>query len=73
MTNEELTMLRCMVEYIEQISSNDYVYGKSHKIHDEMVCDSVSLESCQRWLGAEQNKAGRSRLKNLMIGETNAA
>ena len=56
MTNEELTMLRCMVEYIEQISSNDYVYGKSRKIHDEMVCDSVSLESCRRWLGAEQNK-----------------
>ncbi len=73
MTNEELTMLRCMVEYIEQISSNDYVYGKSRKIHDEMVCDSVSLESCQRWLGAELNKASSSRMKQLLIGETDAA
>lgn len=73
MTNEELTMLRCMIEYIEQISSNDYVYGKSHRIHDEMVCDSVSLEACQRWLGAEQNKARKSSLKKLLIGGTNAA
>ena len=69
MTNEELVMLRCMVEYIEQISSNDYVYGKSSKIHGETVCDSVSLESCHRWLGAEQHKAGKSHLKQLMIGE----
>jgi hypothetical protein len=54
MTNEELTMLRCMVEYIEQISGNDYVYGKSSKIHGETVYDSVSLESCRRWLESEQ-------------------
>ncbi len=64
MTNEELTMLRCMIEYIEQISSNDYVYGTSRTIHGEMVCDSVSLESCQRWLGAEQNK----RLQGIQEG-----
>lgn len=70
MTNEELIMLRCMVEYIEQISSNDYVYGKSSKIHGETVCDSVSLESCRRWLGAEQHKAGKPYLKQLMIGGT---
>jgi hypothetical protein len=56
MTNEELTMLRCMVEYIEQISSNDHVYGKSSKIHGETVCDSVSLESCRRWLESEQDR-----------------
>ena len=71
MTNEELIMLSCMVEYIEQISSNDYVYGKSSEINGETVCDSVSLESCRRWLGAEQHKAGkahRSHLKRLMIG-----
>jgi hypothetical protein len=54
MTNEELTMLRCMVEYIEQISGNENVYGKSSKIHGETVCDSVSLEACRRWLESEQ-------------------
>jgi len=58
MTNEELTMLRCMVEYIGQISGNVNVYGKAVSIHGEMVCDSVSLESCQRWLESESYKAG---------------
>ena len=61
MTNEELTMLRCMVEYIDQISGNVNVYGKSEKIHGEMVCDSVSLESCRRWLESESYKAGESK------------
>ena len=73
MTNEELIMLRCMVEYIEQISSNDYVYGASSEINGKTVCDSVSLESCRRWLGAEQHKAAkshRSHLKRLLIGGT---
>ena len=73
MTNEELIMLRCMVEYIEQISSNDNVYGASSEISGETVCDSVSLESCRRWLGAEQHKAAkshRSHLKRLLIGGT---
>ena len=47
MTNEELLMLRCMVEYIESISGNDYVYAHNNS-------DSVSLEECRRWLESEQ-------------------
>jgi hypothetical protein len=49
MTNEELLMLRCMVEYIEKISSNDYVYAHT-------TTDSVSLEECRRWLESEQHR-----------------
>ena len=47
MTNEELFMLRCMVEYIEKISGNDYVYAHTNS-------DSVSIEECRRWLESEQ-------------------
>jgi hypothetical protein len=51
MTNEELLMLRCMVEYIEKISGNDYVYAHTNT-------DSVSLEECRRWLESEQYRKG---------------
>jgi hypothetical protein len=54
MTNEELLMLRCMVEYIEKISSNDYVYAHTNS-------DSVSLEECRRWLESEQYRHGEGR------------
>jgi len=53
MTNEELLMLRCMVEYIEKISSNNYVYAHTNT-------DSVSLEECRRWLESEQHRKGSS-------------
>ena len=49
MTKEELLMLKCMVEYIEVISGNDYVYGSE-------TPDMVSLEACRRWLESEMYK-----------------
>lgn len=49
MTDEELTMLRCLVEYISETSGNDYVYAKT-------TDDAVSLEACKRWLYSEMYK-----------------
>jgi hypothetical protein len=61
MTNEELLMLRCMVEYIEKISSNDYVYAHTNT-------DSVSLEECRRWLESEQYRKESSASSAVPAG-----
>ena len=46
MSDDELLMLRCMVEYIDEISGNDYVYAQTN-------AESVSIKDCQQWLEKE--------------------
>lgn len=56
MTNEELTMLRCLVEHVEQTTDNTFIRGHNAEIHGDQVYDQVSIESCRRWLESEQYK-----------------
>ncbi len=49
MTEREVFMLKCLVEYVEQISGNDNVYA-----HKNQVC--VPLGECRDWLLDEQAK-----------------
>ncbi len=49
MSEKELFMLKCMVEYIEQLSGNEGVYA-----HKSQGC--VTLNACQEWLRDESAK-----------------
>ena len=50
MSDDELLMLRCMVEYIDEISGNDYVYAQTN-------AESVSIKDCQQWLAKEMKNS----------------
>ena len=54
-TLEQLHMLRCMVESLEETTSNDYVYGSGST--DGCTTDMVSLKECREWLDDEESKA----------------
>lgn len=45
MTKEQYKMLKCLVEYVSEATSNNYIYD------DEG--NSVRIEDCRRWLESE--------------------
>lgn len=46
MTEEQYKMLKCLVEYVRDVTSNYYVYDDDG--------NAVLIEDCQRWLDAER-------------------